>query len=247
MKVILFFLLIFFYILKKVIPKIKHKTKECAKECTGPLDSDIILAPGGYKGIYMIGICHYIKNHFNLSSKSCVGFSCGSFNALFMKLKPELDHKYLRLLFALNHRLSMSQMLSNVVSTVKTNFVYKDFDLRQTKIGITTSSGLELFQDFDSIEDVTDCCRCSSFVPFITQNDVFLFYKNKLTLDGGVYYKRLKKTKRKESLLVSSSMFGRYKDSLISGFRKPKCSYYQLYLYGYSDAQKNHAFLASYF
>lgn len=236
-KVILFFLIL--YIVKKI-----------TYSRLTPLDTDIILAPGGYKGIYMIGICHYIKNKFkdSLRSKSITGFSCGSFNALFMRLTPELDNKFLKYLFALDKKdLSMSQFLSKTVSTIKMQFVYEDFDLRQTRIGVSTSKGLEIFQDFSSIQDVVECCRSSSFVPFVTQPDVFLFYKNKLTLDGGFHYKKVKRNKRKSTLLITSSMFGRFKDSLITGFKRPKCSYYQLYLYGYRDAQRNHTLLENYF
>jgi hypothetical protein len=52
---------------------------------------------------------------------------------------------------------------------------------------------------------------------------------------------------KNEKLVISSTMFGRYPKSLLSGFKKPKCSYYQLYLYGYHDARKNHDVFSKYF
>jgi len=213
-----------------------------------PLDTEILIAPGGYKGIYMMGICHYLKNHFPTSSKSITGFSCGSFISLFMRLDPSLNDKYLRCMFSLDCKpLNMTQLLDNSITTLQDHFEYTDFDLRQIQVAVTTSKGLELFKEFHSFQDVLSCCKSSSFIPFITNPGFFLFYKNKLTLDGGVHFKRVKRQIKKETLLISSSMFGRYEESFVSGLKSPKCSYYQLYMYGYRDAQKNHAFFEPYF
>ena len=233
MKVLLFVVIL--YLVKKLY----------RKHC--PLNTDIILSPGGYKGIYMIGICHYLKNHFPIKNKSITGFSCGSFNSLFMRLDPSLNDTYLRGIFALDKGLTMNQLLDQCVSTLQEKFVYEDFDLRQTQVGVSTSTGLELFKDFHSMHDVLSCCKSSSFIPFITHPNIFLFYKNKLTLDGGIHFKKVKRHRKKETLLISSSMFGRYGEGILSGLKKPKCSYYQLYLYGYRDAQKNHTYFEPYF
>ncbi len=247
-KILLFFF--FLYLLKKI-----HTRKQTQKQTQTqiqsklkkPLDVDVILAPGGYKGIYMIGICHYIKNHFNLSNKKIAGFSCGSFNSLFMRLKPELDHTLLKLMFALRTDIPMSQLLTDTIDLLNNHFTTEDFDFKDIRVGVSTTSGLVYFQDFIDLKDATECCKSSSFIPFITYNDLFLVYKNRLTLDGGLFYKNIKKYRKKETLLVSSSMFGRYADSLISGIKKPTTSYYHLYLNGYRDAQKNHAMLSNYF
>jgi hypothetical protein len=211
------------------------------------LDADIIISPGGYKGIYMMGICHYIKNHFDIKSKKILGFSCGSFCALLMRIRPELDNTLLNLMFSLDKpRESMPTFLNKVVHIVNNTFEYDDFDLSGTKIGITTSTGLKCYDQFLTINELTLCCKCSSFIPFITHNELLLFYKNKLTLDGGIYYKQLKPIK-KETLVISSTMFGRYSKKITEGLKKPKCSYYQLYLNGYHDAKKNHDVLKAYF
>jgi len=233
MKVILLFLII--YMIKRMFTrKLPH------------LDADIILSPGGYKGIYTMGITHYIKNHFNVKSKKIIGFSSGTFCTLLMRIHPDLESTFLHLLFSLDKpRLSMPKFLNNVVTTLNEHFEHADFDLSGTQIGITTSSGLKCYDQFLTMEDLTLCCKCSSFVPFITQNHLFLCYKNQLTLDGGIYYKQIRKNK--ERLVVSPCMFGRFTRNLLSGFKKPKCSYYQLYLYGYHDARKNHDVLAQYF
>jgi hypothetical protein len=213
------------------------------------IDADILIAPGGYKCIYTIGICHYIKNNFKqqIKSKKIIGFSGGAFAALLMRTSKEKANELLNCLFSLDSpRVSMPKFLNNIVDTLNKKFNYDDFDLSGTQIGVTTSSGLKCYDTFLTMEDLTLCCKCSSFVPFVTQNEMFLVYKNHLTLDGGIYYKQLKNIK-KEKLVISSSMFGRYTKNMLQGFYKPKCSYYQLYMYGYHDARKNHDMLKQYF
>ena len=211
------------------------------------LQADILIAPGGYKGIYTMGICHYIKHHFNIKSKKILGFSSGTFCTLLLRIHPELDNSLLRLLFSLDKpRLSMPKFLNKVIETINANFRYEDFDVSGIQLGVTTVNGLQCFDKFLTIEEMTLCCKCSSFVPFVTQNHLFLFYKNQLTLDGGIYYKQLR-DKKDEKIVISSTMFGRYNKNIIAGFRKHKCSYYLLYLYGYHDARKNHDKLAKYF
>ena len=165
-----------------------------------------------------------------------------------MRIDPPLEEDCLRILFQMDpSKVSLYQLLDKTLASVEKRFDYEDFDMRRTKIAVTTFRGLELYDDFTSMKDLIQCCRSSSFIPWVTYPDVFLFYKNRLSLDGGFHFKKVKKRKKKETLLISSSMFGRYKEGIGSGLRKPKCSYYQLYLHGYQDAKKNHAYFTPYF
>lgn len=244
MKVVLLIILLFILkTIKSIYPK------EMLSPMPPAMESDIILAPGGYKGVYMLGICHYLKNHFSISNKSILGISCGSFNALFMRLNPELDNKYLQMLFELEStkNLPMHTFVSTVVNTIQKSFVYEDFDFQQTNIGVTTYKGLEFYNEFSSLGDVISCCCSSSFIPFLTHRELFFFYKNKITFDGAIYYKRLKKRIHKKTLLITSSMFGRFNEKIMQGMQKPTCSYYQLYLNGYHDARKHHEYFLTYF
>lgn len=236
MKKILILLMVL-YILKRSIQK---------KRPLPTLDTDIVISPGGYKGIYSLGICHYIKNHFNVTHKKFTGFSSGSFNSLFMTLTPEKDNEMVRMLVTMKH-VKIDTLLQNIVSDINHKYKDDDFDLSRVQVGITTSQGLQYYNHFLSLEEATYCCKCSSFIPFLTSKNLLLVYKNKLTLDGGLCYKRVKREKKKETLFIQSSMFGRFSSNFCEGFRKPKCSYYQLYLYGYHDARKNHEFLKQYF
>ena len=57
---------------------------------------DIILSPGGLLGFYVLGICHYIKNHYNIDNKNIVGFSAGSLNTIFLSLDKSYDNPFLK-------------------------------------------------------------------------------------------------------------------------------------------------------
>lgn len=236
MKKILLFLILM-YIVKRSVQK---------KRPLPHLNADIVISPGGYKGIYTLGICHYIKNHFDVSQKKFTGFSSGSFNSLFMTLTPEKNNDMIRSLISMNF-CSIDKLLNQVVATINGSFCSQDFDLSRVQVGITTSKGLQYFTDFLSLDEATYCCKCSSFIPFLTSKNLLLVYKHCLSLDGGLCYRRVKHEKKKETLFIQSSMFGRFSTKFSEGFRKPKCSYYQLYLYGYHDARKNHDMLEKYF
>jgi len=55
MKYLIMFLLLFYILYKPNIKLIRNP--------------DIILSPGGLLGFYVLGICHFIKNNYDLSGK----------------------------------------------------------------------------------------------------------------------------------------------------------------------------------
>ena len=69
-----------------------------------------------------------------------------------------------------------------------TNYREEDFDLSKLFIGVTTFKGLRpninIYSDFENLEDAINCCIASSHIPFVTggltnkYNDLFSF-------DGG--------------------------------------------------------------
>jgi hypothetical protein len=233
MKKVLFFFIIL-YILKVL-----------TKKTLPPLEADILIAPGGYRGVYVLGICHYVKNHFNVKNKTFVGFSSGSFNSLFMVLNPEENNKFLMLLFSLKKG-PISKFLQDSISSIK-KLENDCFDLERLHVAVSTTNGLEYFKQFLTLHDALDCCKSSSFVPFITYNDMFLFYRNKLTLDGAVFYRDVLKKKPDNKLFIEPSMFGRYNRNRIAGIMIPNESFYQMYLNGYNDARKNHTYFERFF
>ena len=223
------------YIINKLY-KYKKKYK------VPPCDADIIIAPGGIKGTYMIGICNYIKNHFDLTDKKIVGFSAGAINNLFINLNQEKDIHFLRTLFKIKLNNNIKKFLKNIIDTIQNEFTDKDFKFNNINIGVAHSDGLKIYNNFLNLKDVLNCCVASSFIPFITSKEIFCFYEYKLCLDGGICYKEYREKKRQDTLIINYHMFKRYKKpkARFHGMTSKNVNTYQMYLYGYNDARKNH-------
>ena len=213
-----------------------------------PCDADIILAPGGIKGSYMIGVCSYIKNHFDLTDKKIVGFSAGAINNLFMNIDKDKDVSFLKHLLRVKLDNNIKRFLKNIIESIQNNFTDKDFNLNNINVAVSHSNGLHVYNNFLHLKDVLDCCIASSFIPFITSKDIFCFYKYKLCLDGGICYKEYREKKRDDALVINYHMFKRYKKPRIRfhGMFSKNVNTYQMYLYGYHDARKNHDYFLKY-
>ena len=229
------------YIINKVYKiKKKYKIPEC--------DADIILAPGGIKGSYTMGICSYIKNNFDLTNKKIVGFSAGSINNLFMSIKEEKKIHFLRTLIKIKLNNNIKKFLKNIIHDIEEEFTENDFNLNNMNVGVSHSNGLYIYNNFLNLKDVLNCCEASSFIPFFTSKDIFFFYKYKLCLDGGICYKEYREKKRDDVLVINHHMFKRYKNPKIRfhGMTTKNVNVYQMYLYGYHDARKNHDYFLNY-
>jgi hypothetical protein len=99
-----------------------------------------------------------------------------------------------------------------------------------------------------TIDQVSRCCVASSFIPFLTHNDLFYFYNNRLTFDGGFHVDKYIKKIPNSTLVIDFKMFGRHLDDIIYKdiFRKNKPTTYELYIKGYHDAKKNHSYFDKY-
>lgn len=241
MKIICLLLILLYF-------KIKHKPSDFIS--IPHVDVDIVISPGGRYGMYNLGICHYIKNHFDIKNKKIIGFSAGSWNALFMSIKKEYMNDILRKTFKLNKD-NLPNMLKKSKNIVD-EYNIEDFDIKNVYIGTSVCNllcnQLVIHNNFLTIEDATRCCVSSSFIPFLTYNDLFYFYKNKLSFDGGLFYKKYIKTLSSTTLVIGFKMFGRHTNQKIYKelYKKNKMSVYQLYIKGYHDASKNHKYFAKF-
>lgn len=214
-------------------------------------DPDIILAPGGLMGFYVLGICHFIKNHYNITNKKIIGFSAGSLNTIFMALDKEYDNIFLKELFKsnLNGNMYVPFLLNKTIEIIN-KFNINKFDTTNKYIAsITNYNKLEGYNKFLNTNDMTKCCISSSFLPLVTYNDIFYFYKGKCSIDGVFLYKKYKKTiKTTKPLMLNYKMFKRYNKYNIPGYGllNKKCSIYDLYILGYRDAFINKEMLDEY-
>ena len=230
-----------FYIINKIYRiKKKYKIPVC--------DADIIFSPGGIKGPYNFGICHYIKNHFDIKDKKMVGFSSGSIINLFMTMHKEKNNDFLKSLIKNKLNNDIKGYLKKTISSIQTDFTENDFNLNLVNIGVTHSDGMHIYNKFLNLKDALDCCTSSSFIPFITCKDLLYFYKYKLCLDGGLCYSAYK-GKKNNVLVISHYMFKRYKKTSVSNINmvlSKNLNLYQMYLNGYNDARNNHDYFLKY-
>lgn len=220
---------------KMVATKMKHHN----------FKPDIIISPCGFYGIYNLGICHYIKNNFNIKNKNIAGLSSGSFNSIFMCLNKKSSNKMLLELFRINNLYSKNIMkyTKHLLDSMKDNIRIDDIKNKNLYIGLSHPNDLIFYTNFNSIEQLLQCCMGSSFIPGITNKKLIYFYKGRYTMDGAFWYKYYKKhIDNEKTLIISPKIFNRYcrRNVLFDSLFNKKLNLYQLYLNGYRDAQKNH-------
>jgi hypothetical protein len=220
------------------------------KNSQNKLNYNVVYNTGGYYGFYQLGVCHYIKNNFNYKDKSCVGISAGAWLSLFMNLDKEYTNAFLLKLFKNLNRTTPIYKLPSIFKSSAEPFV-NNISIKNINILVTNLSEVtyKIHNKFLSVNDIIECCTASSFVPFVTYKELFYFYNHKMVVDGGLFKKiYINEIDTDKTLIIKYDMFGRFKQfKLFKCFRRPKYSSYELYLLGYKDASKNHAYLQKYF
>jgi hypothetical protein len=213
---------------------------------------EIVLGPGGVAGFYSLGIAHYLVNHFDVKDKRVTGFSAGSFTLLFMRMKPEKRNFILERLFKCNET-NTARMMKELMDIIETSTTLEDYDLSGASIAVSHPGGIALYDTFLTINQLVRCCKSSSFIPFVTYPSGADFYNHSLAMDGFFYYKKFMRQYPERPLVITPFTFGRYSNSLyhklqfIFGIHPLKTtSIYQMYLYGYQDAKKNHTYFETY-
>jgi hypothetical protein len=240
--------MIIFFILLLLITKCRVVIKKMKNH---PFKSDIIVSPCGFYGLYNLGICNYIKNHFILKGKRITGLSSGSFNAVFLCLKKKKSQNImLKELFRLNHnKKNIMKYATDILSRMRANFKIEDVRCEDLYIGLSHTNDLVFHHNFNNMDQLLHCCMGSSFIPGITHKNLIYFYENRYTLDGAVWYRYYKKyIDTDKTLIISPKLFNRYNSPRLmydSLFRK-NLNLYQLYLNGYHDAKKNHNYFKRY-
>jgi hypothetical protein len=208
----------------------------------------ISISPGGYKGVYILGTCMYIRKHFNLENFIFSGASAGAWNALLMcYTKDAIDLKTNIVDVALNRAKSLHEVELIMKQQILDTCSVDDFDLRRLFIGVTMIDSYKpnttIFSGFTSLEDAIDCCIASSHIPLITGGFINK-YKNRLSFDGG-FSKYPYLNIVKPSLHITPSMWKPLQNNSVditdytTLFSKNKLNFTDLYVNGYEDAKMN--------
>jgi hypothetical protein len=217
----------------------------------------ITISPGGFKGIYMFGVCTYIHENYKLSKYVFSGASAGAWNALFMTYQahPGDLYKLNRKLIdddEINKMKNIQDMEYWLKSKILTLYDPTKFNLSKLYIGTTTLHGNDvkttIFHDFNCLEEAIDCCIASSHIPFVTGGLIRRF-RSYMTFDGGFSQNPyLTNTNQNTTLHISPGMWkcnnkicvlkpGSLIDTTL--FSRHKYNFKELFVLGYNDAKQN--------
>ena len=195
----------------------------------------ITVSPSGLYGFYTLGICAYIYEHYDLSDYIFSGTSAGSWNCLFMSMKDKKKLSILKTIINndLYKNKNSEQVLHELKRNILTHCVESDFDLSRVFIGLATIGKTHIHTEFKDLEDVLDCCICSSNIPFLT-GSIFQLYNNVTSYDG--IFSKNPYINDTSILHVHHNMWDQHKEinfNLIQQFNLE-----ELYEKGYQDTEK---------
>lgn len=215
----------------------------------------IAISPGGYHGFYMMGISNYIKENYDTTNYLFTGASAGAWNALFMTFKGDPTELSLRLLSnEIIHKTNIKDIISNLKKELLLSYNDNNFDISKLFIGITNLNEyymptVNIYSDFENLEDAIDCCIASSHIPFITGNFIHKYNKS-ISFDGqfGSYPYPYLESKAKDIFYITPTMWEQSKSreffddihhyaNMIKKNKKFDLS--MMYDKGYYDSKKN--------
>jgi hypothetical protein len=153
----------------------------------------IAISPGGYKGFYQLGIASYIKDNYKLDNYYFSGASAGAWVSLCMIYKGNHNIFINDLIdFMKNIKSKRLDLIQHQLKIhLLTKYNTKEFDLSRIFIGVVQFDKiykkpyLNIYTNFQTLEDAIDCCIVSSHIPFIT-GVLIKKYNNKISFDGGL-------------------------------------------------------------
>lgn len=217
--------------------KIKQKPK-----------SLIVSTPGGLHGFYLLGVSSYIKENYDLTNYIYTGASAGAWNSLFLSFTGNKTEFIDSLLYDnITNVTSMYQLEQTLKETILQKYTNNDFLLDRISIGVTVlrkwfNFKLVIYNDFETIDDVLNCCIASSHIPFITGGLIHR-YRGRVTFDGG-FFKYPYLNTSVPVLTISPSMWNNtfQPDMSVHDYMYSndlRFNLTNLYLQGYYDSQQN--------
>jgi len=204
----------------------------------------ITITPGGVAGFYSLGVCNYIKKHYDVSNYSFLGASAGSWNAMVCSYKGDCQ-TLVKSLFnndVIDQTNSIDELQYNLKQHILDQYTIDDFDVEKLYITICEvdqfSIKSKVINNFYNLETILDCCMVSSHIPYITSNKLIKVYDNKITFDGGFF--SFPPKDYYHHIIISPNMYDpdMLGNMILNMFKRniTKESLYDLFIQGYTDA-----------
>ena len=233
----------------RILNRIKNNMKERNNyNLTAIEDKQLIkISPAGLNGFYLLGVCSYIKENYDLSNFVFSGASAGAWNSLFMCYNGDME-VFRKCVLDVNYSniTSVLEIQHNIKKNILCNVCVEDFDLDKLYIGVTIFEKFRfyntIFNNFDNLEDTIDCCIASSHIPLIT-GGFFNIYKNFYTFDGGFSLNPY--IKKNETLFITYNMWNDKlsSDFDLNTFNISDYNFTETFQTGYDDTKKNKNYL----
>lgn len=197
----------------------------------------VTIGSAGYYGFYQLGVCMYIKEHYNTENFLFSGASSGASASLFMTLKK--DPKKMMDLIVNNkvyEKKNARQILEEMKKNLLANFNENDFDMNRLFICANEIDQTNIYTDFENLEDTTSCCVASSHIPFITGPLLFK-YKNNYTFDAG-FYENPYLNSNEIALDININIWDQNNDVPFMLHKTNPVDFEKLYEKGYQDTMK---------
>lgn len=206
----------------------------------------LYLSPGGFSLPYMMGICQFIKEHYNLKNYNYIGASAGSWLSVYLA-SDMLDTEplllnYNELFEDKNLIYKWNNICPFLINEFSDNIKNSKF-VRKKNILVSISNydttnkiiSNELVNDYKNLHELLNLCLISSYIPFLSGRNIPK-RNNLITFDGVFSEPNFDNYNIK--LKISNDMFGRhFTFSEILG--KNKVSINELLDIGYQDSIKN--------
>lgn len=204
----------------------------------------VYLAPAGFSMPYNLGICQFIKEHYDLNNYKFIGSSAGAWLSIFLASDMYLSDDLLN---------SYSENFENVGILHKWHnicpFLIEEFPkyiqdksfVKQKKIEISISQyhnktiTNELLIDYNNLNELLTLCALSSYIPVLSGFNVPK-RNNLISFDG--YFSEPNFDNKKIKLKICNSMFDR-KFTFSDVIGKSKINVNELIDLGYYDCILN--------
>ena len=206
----------------------------------------IYIAPGGFSLPYMMGICQFIKEHYNLKNYNYIGTSAGSWLSVYLASDIVSSEPLLSNYNELFEDKSLIYKWNNICPFLvnefndniqNTKFIKKKNILVSISNYNTTSKIIsnEFINDYNNLNELLNLCLISSYIPFLSGRNIQK-RNNLITFDGVFSEQNLDNYNIK--FKITNSMFGRH-FTFTEILGKNKNSVNDLHNLGYYDSMLN--------